>query len=63
MERDKVCFSIVCRYFFLTLLEGWHLPGFDDSHWAVGKPTTGISTAGVSFYRYNLITSDVLDAF
>lgn len=31
--------------------QGWHLPGFDDSTWAAGKPTTGISTAGVSFYR------------
>ncbi|KAG6896614.1 hypothetical protein C0992_007082 [Termitomyces sp. T32_za158] len=26
--------------------QGWHLPGFDDASWAIGKPTTGISTAG-----------------
>ncbi|KAH7927546.1 glycoside hydrolase family 35 protein [Leucogyrophana mollusca] len=31
--------------------QGWHLPGFDDSAWAEGAPTTGISQAGVSFYR------------
>ncbi|KAG6901882.1 hypothetical protein C0995_007006 [Termitomyces sp. Mi166 len=31
--------------------QGWHLPGFDDVKWAVGKPTIGISAAGVSFYR------------
>lgn len=30
---------------------GWHLPGFDDRKWATGKPTDGISHAGVSFYR------------
>ncbi|KAF9008853.1 glycoside hydrolase family 35 protein [Cyathus striatus] len=31
--------------------QGWHLPGFDDSKWTYGKPTDGMSTAGVSFYR------------
>ncbi|EIN05080.1 hypothetical protein PUNSTDRAFT_146007 [Punctularia strigosozonata HHB-11173 SS5] len=31
--------------------QGWHLPGFDDSKWAAGKPTSGISQAGVAFYR------------
>ncbi|TFK74453.1 glycoside hydrolase family 35 protein [Pluteus cervinus] len=31
--------------------QGWHLPGFDDSRWAVGAPTTGISHPGVAFYR------------
>ncbi|KAH7102269.1 glycoside hydrolase superfamily [Auriculariales sp. MPI-PUGE-AT-0066] len=31
--------------------QGWHLPGFDDSKWAVGKPTDGIKAAGVNFYR------------
>ncbi|KAG5654663.1 hypothetical protein H0H81_009911 [Sphagnurus paluster] len=30
---------------------GWHLPGFNDATWASKKPTDGISTAGVSFYR------------
>ncbi|THU75612.1 hypothetical protein K435DRAFT_974749 [Dendrothele bispora CBS 962.96] len=31
--------------------QGWHLPGFDDSHWDTGSPTVGISQAGVQFYR------------
>ncbi|KAJ7590547.1 glycoside hydrolase family 35 protein [Mycena floridula] len=31
--------------------QGWHLPGFNDASWAVGKPTDGISHAGISFYR------------
>lgn len=31
--------------------QGWHLPGFDDSKWANGRPTTGISKPGVSFFR------------
>ncbi|KZV90500.1 glycoside hydrolase family 35 protein [Exidia glandulosa HHB12029] len=31
--------------------QGWHLPGFDDSKWASGKPTTGIAKPGVSFFR------------
>ncbi|KAJ7229001.1 glycoside hydrolase family 35 protein [Mycena pura] len=31
--------------------QGWHLPGFDDSTWAPGSPTAGISHAGVAFYR------------
>ncbi|EGO25493.1 glycoside hydrolase family 35 protein [Serpula lacrymans var. lacrymans S7.9] len=31
--------------------QGWHLPDFDDSYWADGLPTNGISSAGVSFYR------------
>ncbi|TFK43322.1 glycoside hydrolase family 35 protein [Crucibulum laeve] len=31
--------------------QGWHLPGFNDAAWATGKPTTGISKAGVSFFR------------
>ncbi|KAF9227202.1 glycoside hydrolase family 35 protein [Gyrodon lividus] len=30
---------------------GWHLPGFPDESWEEGAPTTGISKAGVSFYR------------
>jgi hypothetical protein len=33
---------------------GWHLPGFDASHWKKGSPEQGISTAGVAFYRSNL---------
>lgn len=31
--------------------QGWHLPGFDDSKWQTGRPTDGISQAGVGFYR------------
>ncbi|KXN86326.1 putative beta-galactosidase A, partial [Leucoagaricus sp. SymC.cos] len=31
--------------------QGWHLPGFDDSKWAGGKPTEGITKPGVAFYR------------
>ncbi|KAJ7781617.1 glycoside hydrolase family 35 protein [Mycena metata] len=31
--------------------QGWHLPGFDDSAWATGAPTTGLAHAGVSFFR------------
>ncbi|KAF9526882.1 glycoside hydrolase family 35 protein [Crepidotus variabilis] len=31
--------------------QGWHLPGFDDASWVPGKPTEGISSAGVAFYR------------
>ncbi|KAH0828009.1 glycoside hydrolase family 35 protein [Lanmaoa asiatica] len=30
---------------------GWHLPGFPDGSWQEGSPTTGISQAGVGFYR------------
>ncbi|KAI4854214.1 beta-galactosidase B [Aureobasidium sp. EXF-8845] len=30
---------------------GWHLPGFDDSKWTSGTPSTGLSTAGAKFYR------------
>jgi hypothetical protein len=33
---------------------GWHLPGFDDSHWVKGTPEQGLSEAGVRFYRSNL---------
>ena len=32
-------------------VQGWHLPGFDDSKWTSGSPTDGLSTAGVGFYR------------
>jgi hypothetical protein len=32
--------------------QGWHLPGFDDSHWTTSKPTNGIAQAGVQFYRF-----------
>ncbi|KAG5733968.1 putative beta-galactosidase A [Termitomyces sp. T112] len=43
--------------------QGWHLPGFDDAKWAVGKPTAGISNAGVSFYRttFNLNIPEGVD--
>jgi hypothetical protein len=30
---------------------GWHLPGFDDSAWNSSSPSTGISEAGIHFYR------------
>ncbi|KAG9316763.1 glycoside hydrolase family 35 protein [Chiua virens] len=30
---------------------GWHLPGFPDDTWDQVSPTTGISEAGVRFYR------------
>jgi hypothetical protein len=35
--------------------QGWHLPGFDDSHWTTSKPTDGIAQAGVQFYRFVLV--------
>ncbi|KAF8165127.1 glycoside hydrolase family 35 protein [Crassisporium funariophilum] len=43
--------------------QGWHLPGFNDAQWASGKPTSGISTAGVSFYRttFNLNVPNGID--
>jgi len=30
---------------------GWHLPGFDDSEWASGSPSTGFEGADIKFYR------------
>ncbi|KAF2727081.1 hypothetical protein EJ04DRAFT_582284 [Polyplosphaeria fusca] len=30
---------------------GWHLPGFNDSAWEYGAPSTGFEGAGISFYR------------
>lgn len=30
---------------------GWHLPGFDDSKWETGSPSTGFSGATIKFYR------------
>ncbi|KAJ7175440.1 glycoside hydrolase family 35 protein [Mycena filopes] len=30
---------------------GAHLPGFPDSTWAAGSPLSGVSTAGINFYR------------
>ncbi|PLB49336.1 putative beta-galactosidase [Aspergillus steynii IBT 23096] len=30
---------------------GWHLPGFDDSHWESGVPGDGFTGAGSRFYR------------
>lgn len=30
---------------------GWHLPGFNDSSWSSGSPSTGFDTAGAQFYR------------
>lgn len=51
-QNGKVCWTserLPCV--FTDNLLGWHLPGFDDSKWARGKPTEGISDAGVAFYR------------
>ncbi|KAF9526883.1 glycoside hydrolase family 35 protein [Crepidotus variabilis] len=31
--------------------QGWHLPGFDDASWVAGKPTEGLASAGVAFFR------------
>jgi hypothetical protein len=39
---------------------GWHLPGYDDSSWQQNLPSTGISDAGVQFYR-TTIDLDVPD--
>ncbi len=39
------------RTYFVEYLVGWHLPGFDDSNWAHGKPTEGISEPGVAFLQ------------
>ncbi|KAH8830554.1 glycoside hydrolase family 35 protein [Flagelloscypha sp. PMI_526] len=43
--------------------QGWHLPGFDDSKWEAGSPLSGISKAGISFYRttFNLNIPDGID--
>ncbi|KAL0580896.1 hypothetical protein V5O48_001089 [Marasmius crinis-equi] len=43
--------------------QGWHLPGFNDDAWKSGKPTEGISRAGVAFYRttFNLGIPEGLD--
>ncbi|KAF5389137.1 hypothetical protein D9757_004987 [Collybiopsis confluens] len=30
---------------------GAHLPGFPDGSWATGSPLTGVSKAGINFYR------------
>ncbi|WPH04809.1 beta-galactosidase [Acrodontium crateriforme] len=30
---------------------GWHLPGFDASHWASAAPSAGFKHAGIRFYR------------
>lgn len=30
---------------------GWHLPGFDDSHWQESNPSDGFGNATVRFYR------------
>ncbi|KAJ7208993.1 galactose-binding domain-like protein, partial [Mycena pura] len=30
---------------------GWHLPGFDDSAWSTSKLSTGLSRAGVRYFR------------
>jgi hypothetical protein len=40
---------------------GWHLPGFDDSKWALGSPADGVQGAGVAFYRTEVDLSKVVD--
>ncbi|KAK7048389.1 glycoside hydrolase family 35 protein [Favolaschia claudopus] len=32
---------------------GWHLPGFDDSHWAARSPSVGIENGSIAFFRTN----------
>lgn len=51
MQNDKVCLRYSSEHIIAHSLSGWHLPGFDDSKWDVGKPTDGLSSAGVAFYR------------
>lgn len=53
MQSVKVCSAPVFEYSVNAILLGWHLPGFDDSKWNQGKPTDGISEAGVAFYRFD----------
>jgi hypothetical protein len=51
-ERQGIANHCLVEVVPLTALAGWHLPEFDDSKWAGGKPTEGISKAGVAFFRY-----------
>jgi len=30
---------------------GWHLPGFDDSHWIVKSPSEGVQNGTIGFFR------------
>lgn len=42
---------------------GYHLPGFDDSTWGSASPiTTGLSKAGIGFYR-TTFSLDVEDGY
>jgi len=43
---------------------GAHLPGFPDDSWAVGSPLSGVSKAGINFYRttFELPVSVGIDA-
>ncbi|KAE9405356.1 glycoside hydrolase family 35 protein [Gymnopus androsaceus JB14] len=42
---------------------GAHLPGYPDDDWATGSPLTGLSQAGINFYRttFNLSIPDGFD--
>ncbi|KAJ7874468.1 galactose-binding domain-like protein, partial [Mycena leptocephala] len=31
--------------------KGWHLPGYDDSHWETRTPFQGLEQPGVGFFR------------
>jgi|ERR1700761_4799011 len=44
--RCSVLFACLFNAFGQRM--GWHLPGFDDSAWAVQTPFEGLSKAGVS---------------
>ncbi|KAJ7695959.1 glycoside hydrolase family 35 protein [Mycena rosella] len=43
---------------------GAHLPGFPDDSWASGSPLSGVSKAGINFYRttFDLPISDGIDS-
>lgn len=43
---------------------GAHLPGFPDQSWASGSPLSGVSKAGINFYRttFELPVSSAIDA-
>jgi hypothetical protein len=43
---------------------GAHLPGYPDQSWASGSPLSGVSKAGINFYRtiFELPVSDGIDA-
>lgn len=40
---------------------GAHLPGYPDDTWTTGSPLTGVSQAGINFYRtsFELVCSSI----